>query len=505
MMSYIKNLGNQITARLLIPFMKKPIFLPITFIFSLFVTQSCFGEDLITAYNQALQSDPTFKSSEAQWLQNQQLLPISRAVLLPTISSSAGLNRSSIKQNINEQETDFFQNNKQLSLNASQPIFDYASWAGLKNAQALVKQARANYNAARQNLMIRVATAYLAVLQAYDTWVATKAQKESLEKQLSQTRAQYRVGVVPITNVEQVMASYDAIVAQEIGNKVAIADNLEQLRAITGKFYTTVSGIQKNIPLVSPMPANINTWVEIAKKQNYTLQAANYGAIAARENVAVQRAGHFPTITATGGYSYDHESAALSGVSNEPKPNTNRTATMGVNVNLPIFQGGLVTAQTRQASYAYASTSAQTEYTYRNTLTQARESYLAVVSGISQIKADNQSVISNQVSLNSTQAGYLVGNNTIVDVLNQESNLYSAKTAYIVAQYNYLLNILNLKQAAGTLSDADLARINTWLNYKINLSEYNFNNPNNSITSTDSNTAAVYTKPHPAKHARKKA
>ena len=451
--------------------MKKWLFKIIT-CFSIFLTQTTFAEDLLTAYHQALNNDPQFKNAQAQWLANRELRKQSLALLLPTVSASATMSRTYDHQGTSNP---IFDNNKQVGLNASQPIFDYAAWAGLKGADAQVKQARANYDAAQQNLMIRVATAYLAVLQAYDQWEATHSQKESLKKQLAQTQAQYKVGLISIIGVEQVKASYDAVVAQEIANQNDISNRLEELRAITGNFYRKIASPYGELPLISPVPSNINAWVHIASKQNYTLLAAHYGELAARENIEVQRAGHMPSANITGNYVVSHDSDFVTGRLGLAAPMTNQISGLSLTVKMPVYQGGLISAQTRQASYQYAGADAQTEQTYRSTLTATREAYLGVTTGINKLKADHQAVISNEASLNATQAGYNAGNNTIVDVLQQQSNLYTAKTTYTTDQYNYLLNHLNLKQAAGTLSSIDLAKINTWFQQAIDLSAYDFN------------------------------
>lgn len=456
--------------------MKKRTFLAYCVLASTLIAQPCFAVDLLMAYNQALQSDPQFKTAEGQWLATAQLNPMSRALLFPVITGPAGTARSHVDEMNGQRSTKFYQTTKQYGLNLSQVLFDYKAWAGLRNADAQVKSGRATYTAAAQNLMLRVATGYLAVLQAYDEWLATQAQKRSLAQQLQQTKAQYKVGLIAVTGMEQVKASYDATVAEEITNKNLISNKLEELRAITGTFYTQMLGVTADLPLTPPQPANINAWVDTAAKQNYTLQAANFAMVAARENIGIQRAGHFPSVSASGGYGYTNESNALTGSSaSGPQPTDNRTASIGLSVNVPIYQGGLVLAETRQAAAQYAAASAQLEQTFRITLTQAREAYLGVMSGMSKLTADRQAIISNQASLDSTKAGYTAGNNTIVDVLQQQSSLYAAQTSYASDQYSYLLSILNLKQAAGTLSPQDLAEINSWLTRNVDLAAYDFN------------------------------
>ena len=144
--------------------------------------------------------------------------------------------------------------------------------------------------------------------------MATEANKRSLAQQLHQTEEQFKVGLIAITGVEQVRASYDLAIAQEIVNQNTVADKLEELRAITGVFYTRLAGIKINLPLVSPQPDDINEWVIVAIGQNYTLRSAFYAMIAAQQNVKVQRAGHFPVITGQASYTYDNESANQLGI-----------------------------------------------------------------------------------------------------------------------------------------------------------------------------------------------
>lgn len=454
------------------------------------IAAPAWAEDLLTAYNQALQNDPTFKTAEASLQATRELLPISRSYLLPSISGSTNIGRAHINQTTGDHSTAFDQKIRQYALNVNQVLFDYRAWAGLKNAKAQVKQGYANYNAAVQNLIVRVATAYFAVLQAHDQLVATQAQKRSLQEQLNQTQEQFKVGLIPITGVQQVKASYDATVAQEIANQATVADKLEELRAITNVFPTQLMGLQHNPPLVAPVPQDINAWADTATKQSYALKASYYEMVAAKENVEIQRGGHFPTVSATGSYSYTNQNQAANGSSASGitlSPNFNHSVTVGVGVDVPIFAGGQVNAQTRQAAAQYAQASAQLEQTHRSTLTQTREAYLGVISGISKLKADQQAIVSNQSSLDSTKAGYQAGVNTITDVLQQQSNLYNAQTALANDQYNYLINLINLKQAAGTLAPEDVDVLNSWLSKSLDFSAYNFNDHPLSFAASSSN------------------
>jgi outer membrane protein len=428
--------------------------------------------DLMQIYRQALASDPTFKAAQAQYYATQENVPINRAALLPNINLSGDTERQRIREGsfVNDSNqfgivTDrrfntqtFYNNSNNYLLQATQTIFNYSAWAQLQQADFQVRQAAATFAAAAQDLMLRTAQAYFGVLQASDTLRYTQEQKKAVAEQLRQTQDQYNVGLVAITGVKEAQANYDSLVAQEIAAKNDLANAIEQLRTITGRTYIGLMGADNRLPLVNPQPDNIERWVEVAQCQNYDLLAAINGANAAQQNIKVQSGGHLPVVNAIAGYNYDDES----------DPNTlgeNKTETTfgGFTLNFPIYQGGLVNAQTEQARYLYQQAISQMEFTHRSVIQQTRDAYLGVISGIGKITADRQNVIAQEVSLRATREGYAVGTRTILDVLNVQTSLYQAQKQYSQDQYNYLVSILSLKQAAATLTPNDLAQMNSWL------------------------------------------
>lgn len=211
-----------------------------------------------------------------------------------------------------------------------------------------------------------------------------------------------------------------------------------------------------------PSPQNIEQWVNTSENQNYQLIAARYGVDVASANVEVKRSGHFPIVNANAGYQgTDDTNYAGFGKA------YHRYDYVGVNVAVPLFAGGGVNAATRQAKDLYSQAQYQVEYTLRLVESNTRKSYHNIVAGISKIKADQQAITSRKTSLSATTASYDVGTRTILDVLNVQSDLYNAEKDYFVDQYDYLLNILQLKQAAGILSEVDVQKMNSWLNKKI--------------------------------------
>ncbi len=417
--------------------------------------------DLVQVYQQALKSDPTFQKASAQYRADIEKTPQAIAVLLPQII--AGGNHQGNETN------NFTKNNSSLSrgkhhfastdygLTLSQTVFDLGQFSAVSAAKADVKAAVATFNAAQQNLIQRVARAYFRVLDAQDTLRYDLAGKRANYRQLDQEQEKYRVGISTITGVYNAKANYDASVAQVIADKNAVQDAREDLRAITNVYYTDLAPLRKRLPLVRPTPANITAWVDRAKQQNFDLQATRYTTKAASANVTQAHAGHFPTVTVDASSIRNRNS--LGGIQSVNELDSS----IGVTINLPIFQGGLVASQTRQAIAQYHVAIAEEQQQYRQTVNDTRQNYNNVIAGISKINADRQFIRSAQGSLKTNEESFKVGTRTIIDVLDSVATLTQAQQQHAQDQYNYLLVTIALKQAAGTLSLADLQGINRLL------------------------------------------
>lgn len=437
------------------------------------LTISGYAVDLMHVYQQALQSDPTFQGARATWQANQENLPQARAGLLPNLSATGNYQgNNTLKDGYPRTGTvssTFSNNTDGFTLTLTQPLFNYANWNAYKQANAIVKQASATFSAAQQDLMIRVSKAYFSILQAKDNLRFTQAEKAAIARQLDQAKQRYNVGLDAITSVYDAQASYDSIVAQEIAANNDLINRQEELREITGNVYNDLAGVTDNLPLITPQPENIDAWVEKAQKQNYALQATRYGATAAQENIKINAAGHMPTLNAVASFTNAYASKIDNGANNFPSEAN--TSAVGLQVAVPIFAGGKVSSQTRQAQFTYQKALADMDATFRKTTDLTRQAYNSIIAGISKIKADKQAIVSAQSSLESTEAAFKVGTRTIVDVLLAQKNLYQAQRNYATDQYTYINNILTLKQQAGTLSPGDLQQINNWLSKPVSLTE----------------------------------
>ena len=430
------------------------------------IATNAYATDLYTVYQQALRCDPVLAQADADRNAIQEGVPQSRAGLLPTLSSSA--NVDDLRNSEQDRRDNFGNgirsggagNQHSYTLSLSQPLFNFQNWMLLRAAKSTAKQADATYNAALQSLIIRVTTAYFNVLQAQDNLRFIKANKKAIGDQLKQIRERYQVGMATMTDVYQAQANFDSLNAQEIAAQNTVMNNFEALRQITAQSYTELDPLKPGFTLINPQPENSQQWVHAGEKNNWTLLASRYAEQAARENIRVNYAGHFPVVAATG--TYQNGNGPAVGV------NTNNNAwasDVGVEVTLPLYQGGLVMSKTRQAQDQYLSASDQMIAVHRLVIFQTQEAFNNVMAGISKVNADRIAITSAQSALDSIQAGYQAGTKTILDVLTAQQNLYQAESNLSADQNTYILSTLALKQAAGSLSAGDVLAVNRWLDH----------------------------------------
>lgn len=417
-----------------------------------------FAENLMQVYQDALQNDQTYQQAISTWQSAKETLPIARAYYLPTIQTEYNYSQ----KNQSADNTDNHTDTSNASIAVTQQIFNYSGWMAIKESNYSVKAATATYFAAQQNLMQSTASAYFDVMTAAETVIYDKAYTRELYNQLVTNQQKYKVGLISSVDVYTTEASYDAQVAQTIADQNTLRDNIEALAVITNHRYKSLQGIQNSVPLMTPKPNNLDQWVNLATKQNYTLQSQQYATLAAKEDIKVQAGGAVPSVYGSAGALHDWAAA-----NNKSKD----SSTLALTVDYSPFQGGLIYANTRQARYDYVTQTGALEYQYRQTVQNTRNAFLGVNANISKVKADKQGVISAQKSLQATKAGYQVGTQDIEDVLSSISQLYSSEQIHVSDQYAYLGQLIDLQENAGTLSTESLQTISNWLKKKITFSE----------------------------------
>ena len=417
------------------------------------------AENLHQVYKTAANNDPTYLAAYADYQAIRENRQQSVAPLLPSVNLSADY------QDISQEYTtpagtdspEFAELN--YSLNLTQTIFRYDYWVGLRQANIQVAQAEANFSNARQELILRVAERYFEVLAAGDNLTFARSEKEAIGEQLNQTKQRFEVGLSAITDVHEAQARYDQAVAQNIQAENLLANTKENLREVTGQYYENLSILVEESPLVAPKPENIEAWLDIAKERSLSLIVAEKQMQIAQEDVSRNRAGHYPTLDLVASYSYSDSDGGLVAPEGRELDDTR----VGVQLNLPIYEGGLISSQTRESAHRYQQSRDLYEQQRRATERETRSSYLNVLANISSVRAFGQALTSNRTALEATEAGYEVGTRTAVDVLNQRRELFRAERDYARSRYTYILETLRLKAAVGTLTEQEVAAINNWL------------------------------------------
>ncbi|HEY5666808.1 MAG TPA: TolC family outer membrane protein, partial [Gammaproteobacteria bacterium] len=420
-------------------------------------------------YLRALDSDPVLREAEATYLASAEARPQARSALLPSLTLESGLDGSrsettgpfgigpiDLGDPVEITTINSRGSSDSLNLRLSQPLLNFANLRNLRQAEKTVAQAETDLAAARQELLLRVADAYFNVLAAEDTLAAEIAARESLSQQLEQAQRRFDVGLIAITDVQEARAGYDQSVANVIAAERALATSHEFLREIIGDEVTDLRSPGENLPLVNPEPFNVDEWVAAAEEQNLALISSRIGADIAQDEIDKQRAARLPTVSLSG-------NLGTTSSDNFGRVQDADSLRWALSFQMPVFTGGINRSRIQQSVYRHRAAIETLERVARQTERQTRDAYLGVISEISRVDALRQALESSQTALLATQAGEEVGQRTVVDVVNAQNNVRRAETTYAQARYEYLLNVLRLKQASGSLTQDDLAEIDGWL------------------------------------------
>lgn len=417
------------------------------------------AQDLVTAYELAVKNDPQLQAAKEQLAAARETKNISRAQLLPTIGLGANYNyiRSEIQSSpFPREDTTSSYSDRSLGLSLTQPIYRRNFLVQLKQADSTIAQSEAQYAATEIDLMLRSATTYFNILSAEDDlWVA-KAEREATGRQLDQAQQRFDVGLIAITDVHEAKAAFDAARAAEIAADNSLDNAWEALFEIIGSEpKTELAKLGEGLKLAAPVPNVLQEWSDTAQQQNFDIIASSSNLESVRQDIEVSRSGHFPTLDLVSGYN-------LTRTDNDFGSEAD-TASIGLELAIPLYAGGGVVSRTRQSRANYRAAQQGLDQTRRAVNRQVRDAFRGVLSTISRVEALQAATVSAKSALESTEAGYEVGTRTIVDVLNVQQNLFSSQRDYLRSRYDYIINGLSLKSAAGNLSVEDLQQVNSWL------------------------------------------
>ncbi len=450
------------------------------------------AEDLVDAYREARANDPVLSQADATRLATGEGVPQARALLLPQVNASFSLSQTLVKQSSSGQDDPEFSatdsylcsgiaagvgnysciglpnqvsdtgdvRTRSIGATLNQTVFDFSKYANLKAAHSAANAQDATYQAALQNLLIRVTAAYFTVLNDEDQLTFAKANEDAFKRQFDQADQQYKVGLAAITNVYQAKAFYESARTDTITAQNTLDNDKEALRVITGKPIGDLKKLRDDLPLQPPAPNDPDAWVKTAEQNNPTLLAQKENVETAEHNITSARSGHLPTITANVSYGKD-----TSWYQNPVHFGNNRPAStvVGLTLNVPIFSGGLTQSRVRQSIYQRDAATDAMELQRRQIVQSTLNFYRSAIAGISQVQSGKASVDSGQKALEATRAGFEVGTQTFTDVLLAIQTLTRSESAYSQARHQFILNKLLLEQAAGTADFKDLQAINALL------------------------------------------
>lgn len=419
-------------------------------------TAGVHAADIASVYALAVKNDPTIAGAAATRDANLEAVPLARSQLLPYVSLVGDANYN--YQDVNKSPSGSYNDNfgdTTGGIQVTQPIYREDLNIQLDQAEDQIEQAEIDYKTAEQDLIVRTTEAYFDVLSAEQTLKFTNADVKAIARQLEQAKQRFEVGLIAITDVNEAQARYDGARADAIVAQNDVDDSMEALLEITGVPAGRLADLKTTVPLKPPAPASLEEWTAIALENNPAILSAKYDAEIAKKEIERQDAGDSPALDLVGSYGVSRSDADAGIHSNN--------GIIGVQLSFPLYTGGGVQAATRQARHQYDAAQDVLEQTRRSVQAQVRNGYRGVLATISRIRALEATQVSAKSALEATEAGFEVGTRTLVDVLNSQRELFGAKRDLAVSRYGYVLNMLSLLQAAGTLSTANIESANAWM------------------------------------------
>ena len=421
--------------------------------------------DLMDIYNMALQHDAQLAAARSVLKAEEEKVSQGLALLLPNIGLTASTQKNDAKLGVDSgKDLKPEYNSHSWAATLRQPVFNLSSWFTYKQSEILSAKAQADFALEQQNLILRVSEGYFDVLRAQDDLASVKAEEEAYKGQLERSQQRFNVGLIAITDVHESKAVYDTSRATRIRAESTLQNSYEALRVMTGSYLTLIASMNKEMPVNAPMPAAMEKWVDKAVAENLSLKSARETVDSALQQLRISKSGHAPTLDAVVGYTDYKDPTSAGDSANGGTVNGRGTATSyGLEFSLPLFSGGATTSKSRESEYRLKAAEEQLDYQLRSVSASARNQYRLVSSDIDRVDALCQGIVSSESALRATQSGYEVGTRNIIDVLDSQRKLYSAQRDYLTARYDFIVNTLKLKQAAGTLSPQDLIDLNKWI------------------------------------------
>lgn len=404
---------------------------------------------LADLYRMALDNDPQLKAAEARYLAGQEAGTQGLAQLLPQINAGGSYTHSN--DGISDQSAD----DRAWQVSLVQPVFDTTKWFGYRKSLLISEQTALQFDLDQQQLIQRTVDAYLGVLRAMSSLDTAQAQERALQRRLEQVNAQFEVGVIAITDVQEAQASFDNAVVQRIDAEGALTNSYEALERLAGQRFAAVDLLREDYPIEPISPADPAPWLDKARGGNLALKLSELGIETSRRDSQIARAGHHPRVNLEASYGYSE-----SEFNNRPWDDNSSVA---LTLSVPLFSGGATSSQVREAQQNLYAAQYEREDRYRAVTEQTRSLLRDLQTSVQSVKARMQSITSRETALRATEEGFNVGTRNVVDVLQAEQALYQARLDYATARLNHVSTLFRFKQQLGTLNPDDLLALDEWL------------------------------------------
>lgn len=432
---------------------------------------AAYSDSLSDIYQAAVENDPMMRAAEAEFRSQSESKNMARGALLPQLQLDAMVGYADRENTTTFKEsTPISPNSKskakpamQASITLTQQLINIGAWYNFKSGKELSKQAELQFIDNQQDLISRTVTAYFDVLRAQSNLESSVAEEKAMKQQLDQMQQRFDVGLVAITDVNEAQAAYDMANVGLIANQGRLQIAYQALSILTGSQHDSINNLADNYPIVSPEPADMQEWVNLALQNNPSLKLAESGVTAAEYQAKAAKANHYPVLALQAKALKSHNKVEGQSFGQDIDKQETEEYSIGIGLSMPLYSGGAVGAKRRQAYAQYDMAREQTVGAERMVTQQTRSQFIAALTTMQTVAARKQAIVSTKSALDAIQAGYNVGTRNIVDVLNAQRNVFAAERDYANARYDYITSMIDLKKSAGTLSPEDIHGLNEWI------------------------------------------
>lgn len=424
--------------------------------------------DLYFAYQKSLDYNAEYLTQIAKTDASQEQKNIASAQLFPQINANVSLSENYF----NQAGIEAYYHQPVYGAQLQQVVFDWSKFSAFTKAKYSAQIGSLQLENAKQQLFVTVSQAYFDVLYAKDTLQSIQMTKIALGKQMNQARQSFKVGTVTIADVNDAQSGFDSSAAQEIQAENDLVYKKNVFRNLTGLDPEQIQPLNDTITLALPKPQDISWWAKTAESANLNIKIADKQLAMADQDISIANSGHLPILSANLQYQYTDTlgidsisgpESQINTISNIPGTplSSYQTGSAGVQLNIPLYSGGGVSASVRQAKANYNAVNQQLINVMRDTDQNLRNSYWSVQNGVSLVKAQQTALKSAKTKLDSDQLGYQVGIRNSVDLVNSQKNYYNTLQVYQQSRYQYLLAQIQLRYLSGDIEDRFVKNINT--------------------------------------------